>query len=135
MSNGKGLPSLRQKVTGGAPPWWARQGIPGQSPGVTPVAGATIVAPSRHRERLGHGWVRSPSRRASRGHRRGPGLLRWGETLCSGGGARVWQLLCMPKEEHLAASDRLLRPAFRMCRMEWPGDAGGECHLVWAFPV
>ncbi|HEX9867243.1 MAG TPA: class I SAM-dependent methyltransferase, partial [Candidatus Tectomicrobia bacterium] len=33
--------------------------------------------------------------------------------------------LCMPEEDGLAASDRLLRPAFGMYRIEWPG-AGRE---------
>ena len=37
--------------------------------------------------------------------------------------------LCMPEEDDLAASDRLLRPAFGMHRIEWPGDAGVEFHL------
>src|SRR5215470_3496599 len=37
--------------------------------------------------------------------------------------------LCMPEEESLAASDRLLRPAFGMYRVEWPGDEGVEFHL------
>jgi len=35
----------------------------------------------------------------------------------------------MPEEDDLAASDRLLRPAFGMSRIEWPGDAGVEFHL------
>ena len=37
--------------------------------------------------------------------------------------------LCMPPEEGVAATDRLLRPAFGMCRVEWPGDPGVEFHL------
>ena len=37
--------------------------------------------------------------------------------------------LCMPEEEGVAATDRLLRPAFGMYRMEWPGDSGVEFHL------
>ncbi len=37
--------------------------------------------------------------------------------------------LCMPAEEGAAATDRLLRPAFGMYRMEWPGDPGVEFHL------
>jgi SAM-dependent methyltransferase len=38
-------------------------------------------------------------------------------------------MLCMPEEENVAATDRLLRPAFGMGRMEWPGDSGVEFHL------
>ena len=37
--------------------------------------------------------------------------------------------LCVPEEDNLAASDRLLRPAFGMYRIEWPGDTGVEFHL------
>ena len=37
--------------------------------------------------------------------------------------------LCMPEEDGLAASDQLLRPAFGMYRIEWPGDTGVEFHL------
>ena len=37
--------------------------------------------------------------------------------------------LCMPPEEGVAATDRLLRPAFGMYRVEWPGDPGVEFHL------
>jgi SAM-dependent methyltransferase len=38
-------------------------------------------------------------------------------------------MLCMPEDENVAATDRLLRPAFGMGRMEWPGDSGVEFHL------
>ena len=38
-------------------------------------------------------------------------------------------MLCMPAEDGVAATDRLLRPAFGMCRVEWPGDPGVEFHL------
>jgi SAM-dependent methyltransferase len=38
-------------------------------------------------------------------------------------------MLCMPDEDGVAASDRLLRPAFGMGRLEWPSDAGVEFHL------
>jgi SAM-dependent methyltransferase len=38
-------------------------------------------------------------------------------------------MLCVPAEEGLAATDRLLRPAFGMNRVEWPGDQGVEFHL------
>jgi hypothetical protein len=38
-------------------------------------------------------------------------------------------MLCMPPEEDVAATDRLLRPAFEMYRVEWPGDQGVEFHL------
>jgi SAM-dependent methyltransferase len=37
--------------------------------------------------------------------------------------------LCMPAEADLAATERLLRPAFGMDRIEWPGDQGVEFHL------
>jgi len=37
--------------------------------------------------------------------------------------------LCMPAEEGVAATDRLLRPAFGSYRMECPGDPGVEFHL------
>ncbi len=37
--------------------------------------------------------------------------------------------LCLPDEEDLAATDRLLRPALGMYRVEWPGDFGVEFHL------
>ena len=38
-------------------------------------------------------------------------------------------MLCMPAEDDVAATDRLLRPAFGMYRIEWPGDHGVEFHL------
>jgi SAM-dependent methyltransferase len=38
-------------------------------------------------------------------------------------------MLCAPEEEGVAASDRLLRPAFGMHRMEWPTDPAVEFHL------
>ncbi len=38
-------------------------------------------------------------------------------------------MLCMPAAEGVAATDRLLRPAFDMYRIEWPGDPGVEFHL------
>jgi len=37
--------------------------------------------------------------------------------------------LCMPAEDGIAATDRLLRPAFGMYRIECPGDPGVEFHL------
>jgi SAM-dependent methyltransferase len=37
--------------------------------------------------------------------------------------------LCMPDEDGVAATDRLLRPAFGMYRVQWPGDPGVEFHL------
>jgi len=37
--------------------------------------------------------------------------------------------LCVPEEEELAATDRLLRPAFGLSRIEWPGTSGVEFHL------
>jgi SAM-dependent methyltransferase len=38
-------------------------------------------------------------------------------------------MLCMPAEDGVAATDRLLRPAFGLSRVEWPGDIGVEFHL------
>jgi len=38
-------------------------------------------------------------------------------------------MLCVPAEDGVAATDRLLRPAFGMYRVEWPGDQGVEFHL------
>ena len=38
-------------------------------------------------------------------------------------------MLCMPPEDDVAAPERLLRPAFGMYRVEWPGDQGVEFHL------
>ena len=41
-----------------------------------------------------------------------------------------WLLtLCVPDEDGVPATDRLLRPAFGMGRLEWPGDPGVEFHL------
>ena len=37
--------------------------------------------------------------------------------------------LCVPAEDDVAATDRLLRPAFGLSRVEWPGDNGVEFHL------
>ena len=37
--------------------------------------------------------------------------------------------LCVPAEDELPATDRLLRPAFGMFRIEWPNDPGVEFHL------
>jgi SAM-dependent methyltransferase len=38
-------------------------------------------------------------------------------------------VLCMPEQDGVPASDRLLRSAFGMSRLEWPGDPGVEFHL------
>src|SRR6476660_4227265 len=38
-------------------------------------------------------------------------------------------MLCMPAEDGVAATDRLLRPSFGMYRVEWPDDPGVEFHL------
>jgi SAM-dependent methyltransferase len=38
-------------------------------------------------------------------------------------------VLCEPEEEDVAATDRLLRPAFGLYRVEWPGESGVEFHL------
>ena len=37
--------------------------------------------------------------------------------------------LCVPAEDGVPATDRLLRPAFGMYRVEWPTDPGVEFHL------
>ncbi|MEI6531133.1 MAG: class I SAM-dependent methyltransferase [bacterium] len=37
--------------------------------------------------------------------------------------------LCTPEEDNVAATDRLLRPAFGLYRLEWPGEFGVEFHL------
>jgi SAM-dependent methyltransferase len=37
--------------------------------------------------------------------------------------------LCVPSEDGMAATERLLRPAFGMYRVEWPGNPGVEFHL------
>jgi len=37
--------------------------------------------------------------------------------------------LCAPEEDDVPATDRLLRPAFGMYRIEWPGEHGVEFHL------
>src|SRR5581483_2809939 len=41
-------------------------------------------------------------------------------------------ILCMPAEEDVAATDRLLRPGFGLHRVEYPGDPGVEFHLSHA---
>jgi SAM-dependent methyltransferase len=38
-------------------------------------------------------------------------------------------MLCVPSEDDMAATARLLRPAFGMYRVEWPGSSGVEFHL------
>ena len=37
--------------------------------------------------------------------------------------------LCTPEEDGVAATNRLLRPAFGIYRLEWPGESGVEFHL------
>jgi hypothetical protein len=37
--------------------------------------------------------------------------------------------LCMPPQDDVAATDRLLRAGFGMYRIEWPNDPGVEFHL------
>lgn len=39
-------------------------------------------------------------------------------------------MLCVPAEDGVPATDRLLRPAFGMYRVEWPSDPGVEFHLT-----
>src|SRR5438093_13153668 len=41
-------------------------------------------------------------------------------------------MLCADEDETKPATDRLLRPAFDMYRMEWPGESGIEFHLSHA---
>lgn len=38
-------------------------------------------------------------------------------------------MLCVPDQEDLPATDRLLRPYFGMCRFEWPDDDSVAFHL------
>jgi hypothetical protein len=38
-------------------------------------------------------------------------------------------MLCQSAEEGVPAADRLLRPAFGLHRLEWPGDPSVEFHL------
>ena len=38
-------------------------------------------------------------------------------------------MLCVPPQEGLPAANQLLRTAFGMYRVEWPGDPGVEFHL------
>ena len=37
--------------------------------------------------------------------------------------------LCTPEEDGVAATNQLLRPAFGLYRIEWPGESGVEFHL------
>lgn len=39
-------------------------------------------------------------------------------------------ILCTPAEDGVAATDRMLRPAFGLHRVEWPTDPGVEFHLT-----
>jgi SAM-dependent methyltransferase len=39
-------------------------------------------------------------------------------------------ILCAPEEEDEAATNQLLRPAFGLYRIEWPGESGVEFHLT-----
>jgi SAM-dependent methyltransferase len=39
-------------------------------------------------------------------------------------------MLCAEEDETKPTADRLLRPAFGIYRMEWPGDSGVEFHLA-----
>ena len=41
-------------------------------------------------------------------------------------------MLCVDEDETIQTGDRLLRPAFGVHRMEWPGDSGVEFHLSHA---
>ena len=41
-------------------------------------------------------------------------------------------MLCVPPEDDMAATERLLRPAFGMYRVEWSGSQGVEFHLSHA---
>ena len=40
--------------------------------------------------------------------------------------------LCTPEQNGVAATDRLLRPAFGLYRLEWPDEPGVEFHLSQA---
>jgi SAM-dependent methyltransferase len=55
--------------------------------------------------------------------------------LVRSGGALIFLVnsallsLCLPEQDDVAAGDRLLRPAFGLYRIEWPGAQGVEFHL------
>lgn len=55
-------------------------------------------------------------------------LLRPGGDLVFLGNSTLL-MLCVPNEEGLAATDRLVRPQFGMHRLVWPGDPTVEFHL------
>ncbi|MDQ1395730.1 MAG: hypothetical protein QOG64_989, partial [Acidimicrobiaceae bacterium] len=55
-------------------------------------------------------------------------LLRPGGELIFLGNSSLL-MLCVPDEDDVAATDRLLRPQFGMYRFEWPDDPGVEFHL------
>jgi SAM-dependent methyltransferase len=38
--------------------------------------------------------------------------------------------LCLPEQDGIAATERLVRPAFGLYRVEWPGELGVEFHLT-----
>jgi SAM-dependent methyltransferase len=50
-----------------------------------------------------------------------------GRLIFLGNGALA--MLCVPDDENLSATDRLLRPYFGMHRFEWPDDDSVEFHL------
>jgi SAM-dependent methyltransferase len=54
-------------------------------------------------------------------------LRRGGELVFLGNSTLL--MLCMPDEEDVLATDRLLRPHFGMHRFEWPDDHTVEFHL------
>jgi SAM-dependent methyltransferase len=55
-------------------------------------------------------------------------LLRPGGELVFLGNSTLL-MLCVPDEDDVPATDRLLRPQFGMHRFEWPGDPTVEFHL------
>ena len=55
-------------------------------------------------------------------------LLRIGGELVFLGNSTL-MMLCAPDEDDLAATERLVRPQFGMCRFEWPGEDTVEFHL------
>ncbi len=80
---------------------------------------------------------RSTSRSPSTARACGPIPRRWvpeAARLLRPGGRLVFLVnsylmaLCTPDEDGVAATDRLRRPAFGLCRLEFPGDFGVEFH-------
>ena len=57
------------------------------------------------------------------------GPRTWQKVIYLSGTNSFLMALCTPEQEGVAATDRLLRPAFGLNRLEWPGENGVEFHL------